>query len=595
MNDIDTSWLNWELIMANKEWLFSGVGLIIFTILGYFFFIRPKNRQMSQQLEQIIDNTKNQGDTTSPKTSINDSTINGPIHTGQGDINYQGIPPEQYKQLSKELGVTESALGNFFDIIKKKQVPISDLDNTLREIAKHYKELMAKVATLNSDDPEVTKLIEQAKQALEDGEFDKAEQFFNQASELDIKAAEQAQEIANKRFISAAASLAANGNLKLTQLAYRESGEYYERAAKLLPVGNDEVLALYLNWAGYAFYDAALYDKVKSLFERSLAIREKVFGDEHPDVALSLNNLAGLHQTQGNYDQAKPLYERSLAIREKVFGKEHPDVALSFNNLAELHQSQGNYDQAKPLYERAFAIWEKIHGKEHPSVAISLNNLALLHKTQGHYDQAKPLYERSLAIFEKVYSKDHPSVATSLNNLAELHRVQGHYDEAKPLYERSLAIREKVFGDEHPDVATSLNNLALLHYSQGNYDQAKPLYERSLAIWEKVHGKDHPSVATSLNNLALLHNSQGHYDQAKPLYERSLAIWEKVHGKEHPDIATDLNNLAGLYENQGKYDKAKPLYERSLKILNKFFEPDHPYVRMGTENYNDLLSKMAEQ
>ncbi|CAN0549492.1 unnamed protein product [Ectocarpus sp. 12 AP-2014] len=38
--------------------------------------------------------------------------------------------------------------------------------------------------------------------------------------------------------------------------------------------------------------------------------------------------------TQGKYDKAEPLYERSQAIREKVLGPEHPDVAQSLNNRA---------------------------------------------------------------------------------------------------------------------------------------------------------------------------------------------------------------------------------------------------------------------
>jgi len=34
------------------------------------------------------------------------------------------------------------------------------------------------------------------------------------------------------------------------------------------------------------------------------------------------------------YAKAEPLLERALAIREKAFGPEHPDTAMSLNNLA---------------------------------------------------------------------------------------------------------------------------------------------------------------------------------------------------------------------------------------------------------------------
>ena len=186
------------------------------------------------------------------------------------------------------------------------------------------------------------------------------------------------------------------------------------------------------------------------------------------------------------------MFERSLAIWEKVHGKEHPLVATNLNNLAKLYKTQGNYDQAKPLFERVLAIREKVFGKEHPSVATSLNNLALLHKTQGNYDQAKPLYERALAIREKVFGKEHTSVATSLNNLATLHNFQSNYEQAKPLYERSLAIREKVLGSKHPSTVNTLNNLATLYGVQGNYAKV-----------EEIMGK------TEILVISVLSDSQG--------------------------------------------------------------------------------------
>src|SRR3954452_1144789 len=45
---------------------------------------------------------------------------------------------------------------------------------------------------------------------------------------------------------------------------------------------------------------------------------EKALGPDHPNVAESLNNLAGLYLAQGGYAEAEPLYKRSLAIFEKA-------------------------------------------------------------------------------------------------------------------------------------------------------------------------------------------------------------------------------------------------------------------------------------
>ncbi|CAN0519075.1 unnamed protein product, partial [Laminaria digitata] len=81
---------------------------------------------------------------------------------------------------------------------------------------------------------------------------------------------------------------------------------------------------------------------------------------------------------QGNYAEAGPLYKRSLAIDEKALGPEHPSVATSLHNLAGLLKTQGNYAEAEPLYKRSLTIVEKALGPDHPSVATSLNNLAEL-------------------------------------------------------------------------------------------------------------------------------------------------------------------------------------------------------------------------
>jgi len=397
--------------------------------------------------------------------------------------------------------------------------------------------------------------------------------------------------------------VAQSGELEEVERLNREAAELYEQGKyreaiplvkRILEIrekalGNNHLdVAASLNDLGLLYYNLGNYAEAEPLYQRSLAIREKALGNNHPDVAFSLNNLAVLYDNQGNYAEAEPLYQRSLAIFEKALGPDHPDVALSLNNLAELYRRQGNYAEAEPLYQRSLAIREKVLGNNHPDVGLSLNNLAALYDAQGNYAEAEPLYQRSLAIWEKALGPEHPLVATSLNNLAALYDEQGNYAEAEPLYQRSLAIREKVLGPDHLDVALSLNNLALLYYNRGNYAEAEPLYQRSLAIWEKALGPEHPLVATSLNNLAALYDDQGNYAEAEPLYQRSLAIREKTLGPDHRDVALSFNNLAELYRRQGNYAEAEPLYQRSLAIWEKALGPDHPRVALSLSNLASL-------
>ena len=100
---------------------------------------------------------------------------------------------------------------------------------------------------------------------------------------------------------------------------------------------------------------------------------------------------------QGRYGEAEPLIKRSLAIREKVLGRDHPDVARSLNNLADLYERQARYDDAEPLYRRALAIREAALGPDHPDLVTSLNNLASLYQTEGRGADALPIVQRLIA------------------------------------------------------------------------------------------------------------------------------------------------------------------------------------------------------
>ena len=47
-------------------------------------------------------------------------------------------------------------------------------------------------------------------------------------------------------------------------------------------------------------------------------MRKDVLGEDHPDVAQSLNNLAALANDRKEYEKAIPLYEKALKIRKQV-------------------------------------------------------------------------------------------------------------------------------------------------------------------------------------------------------------------------------------------------------------------------------------
>lgn len=141
-----------------------------------------------------------------------------------------------------------------------------------------------------------------------------------------------------------------------------------------------------------------------------------------------------INYSQEQYGEAEPLIKQALSIMENQLGDAHPDVAQSINNLAGLYQAQERYSEAEPLLRRALLIHKKHLGDLHLSMAINLNNLTELCHSLGRYEDAGLFCLEALSIRKTQLVKNHPDIAQSLNSLARLYVVQEYYGEAERLY-----------------------------------------------------------------------------------------------------------------------------------------------------------------
>ena len=340
-----------------------------------------------------------------------------------------------------------------------------------------------------------------------------------------------------------------------------------------------------LNQKVLELYGQRRYVEAISYAKKMVKAVGKEFGEDHPDFATSLNNLALLYHNLGRYSEAEPLHTQAMGIRKARLGEEHPDFATSLNNLALLYESIGQYAEAEPFYRKALGIRKTQRGEGHPEYAFSLNNLAVLYVRMGRFIEAEPLMLKAMGIYKAQLGEGHPNYATSLNNLAMLYHSIGQYAEAEPLMIKAMLIRKLQVTEDQQSYAQSLNNLAVLYCSMGRYAEAEPLMIEATQIRKAQLGDDHPDYSSSLNNLGSLYGIMGLYAEAEPLFSEALEIYKVQLGEKHPDYATSLNNLAGLYKRMGRYTKAEPLYKKTIGIFKAQLE-DHP-------NYAQSLNDLA--
>ncbi|XP_030612785.1 nephrocystin-3 isoform X2 [Archocentrus centrarchus] len=336
--------------------------------------------------------------------------------------------------------------------------------------------------------------------------------------------------------------------------------------------------------------DLGLPSQAVAPLQRSLEIRETALDPDHPSVARSLHQLAGVYVQWKKYGNAEQLYKQALEISENAYGAEHASVARELESLAVLYQKQNKYEQAEKLRKRSVKIRQKTArqkghmygfsllrrralqleeltlGKDSADCAKTLNELGVLYYLQNNLDAAKVFLTRSLEMRQRVLGPDHPDCAQSLNNLAALHTERREYETAEDMYERALDIRKKALSPDHPSLAYTLKHLAMLYKRRGKLEKAVPLYELSLEIREKSFGPKHPSVATALVNLAVIYCQLKKHSDALPLYERALKIYEDSLGHSHPRVGETLKNLAVLSYEEGDFEKAAELYKRAMEI-----------------------------
>jgi CHAT domain-containing protein len=348
-------------------------------------------------------------------------------------------------------------------------------------------------------------------------------------------------------------------------------------------------LATSLNNLAAIYKYQGCYNESELLYDKALATNRELLGEENLDVATSMNNLATLYDLQGRYSEAETLVLNALAIRKCLLGEEHCDIANSIANLAAIHESQGKYNEAEEEHKKALEMRKRLLiGEEHLDVALSLNNLALIYYCQGRYSEAEPYYKEALAIYQKLKQEEHPDIATILNNLGTIYSAQKQYKEAEKFYIKALAIRKRLLDDKHPNIATSLNNLATLYLKNGRYFEAEQKYKESLEIY-RSRGEAHQS-ANILNNLASVYYLLNLYSLAESFLIEALAIRKSLLGERHADIALSLNNLAEIYGCQGHYNEAEAYYLKGLEMTKDLLGSAHPNVSNYLHNFAGLLT-----
>ena len=227
------------------------------------------------------------------------------------------------------------------------------------------------------------------------------------------------------------------GRYEAAEAIYKEILELFEKAAgRDHPLVGETLLGLADT---YARAGRDLDAQVQ--LERAVPLMEK--GSPPEELAEGLSQLGRLYARTGKLTEASALHTRALAMREKIFGREHPKVADSLGGLAWVEVERGRFAEAEAYARRALALREKALGPNDPDVAEMIFSLANIQSRAGQHAAAAAGYQRALGMIERAYGPDHVLIATILEQYAPALRALNRPADAAVAEARAKLIRDR--------------------------------------------------------------------------------------------------------------------------------------------------------
>lgn len=394
---------------------------------------------------------------------------------------------------------------------------------------------------------EADRLLQQGTQRYDNGQFEAALQFWQQALKL-------YREIKDRQGEGAA--------LGSLGIAYQFLGNYLQAIefqkqwlviAREIKDKQGEGAAL--GNLGNNYFLLSDYPKAITYQEQSLVIAREI--KDRLGEGKILGSLGLIYHSLGNYSEAIEYHEQSLAIVREI--KDLAGEGGVLSSLGNTYQALGSYSKAIEFQEKSLAILQKIQDRQGEGAV--LGNLGFSFYLLGNYAQAIINSEKSLAIAREI--RDRRGERIALTNLGSAYQALGNYSKAIASHEQSLAIAQEI-GDRQGE-SYSLGNLGLIYDDFGLYPTAIKYQEQRLAIAREI--KDRSGEGQTLGNLGRVYQSLGNYPKAIEYSEQLLAIAREI--KDPHGESAALSNLGNAYQALGNYPKAITYLEQSVVIVRE--------------------------
>lgn len=193
------------------------------------------------------------------------------------------------------------------------------------------------------------------------------------------------------------------GNIGMVYVSYAEpeiASDLYDKALNIrIKVFGEKHITVgrtYNNLAN-VYKDMGKLDKAELYFRKAIDILGAL-SPGNLDLGIILGNLGDTEARNKEFSESIKHFTESIKILKKYFGELHPYVAITIDNLGLAYAGMGNLNDAVKNHNLAYSIAKKLYpGKSNILFSQILDELGQIKEIRKDYNGALKLYQKSVS------------------------------------------------------------------------------------------------------------------------------------------------------------------------------------------------------
>lgn len=324
----------------------------------------------------------------------------------------------------------------------------------------------------------------------------------------------------------------------------------------------------------YLYHSQSNTDKAIELLEQTISENNNTPTD---------TTVMKLKSELGRYYHHTGQYQKSIAVlsvleqqQRTILGNQHPSLALTLNQMADTNEALGQLETARKLSEESYQIYSARYGENSVKTASVLNSLAILHYRNGDIKKSIQLMYDVLKVYEKIHNSGYIDTLEVKTNLAALLSHDGRNEEAAQIAREVYVSRLEKLGPLHESTLYTQCILALSLAKSSHLDEAEELAALANKNALESQGKTHPITAETYSTLVKVYKLNNNYQAGIDIIK--IMIADGLHKPSSPRYYTILIDMAELYQLNNDNDNAQVYYLKAIENSMTVFNENHKQV-----------------